>query len=214
MDRPEQPTPAPEASEAPSAPDHLTVAGQRVALGPLRRELLPLCQRWFGDFAVGATYFTGSLVPETREGAEERYERYTRAPGAARAVGFTVYERATGRPIGTASLQNVDHFNRTAELGLVIGETACWGRGYGTETARLLLEYGFVGLGLHSVRLTVFSYNTRAIRAYTRAGFREVGRWREAKRLAGRAFDIVCMDCLATEFPREGGVLGRFLPQD
>lgn len=67
------------------------------------------------------------------------------------------------------------------------------------------------GLGLHNLMLTVFSHNPRGIRAFTRAGFREIGRRREAKRVAGRAYDVVYMDCLATEFT--GSVLRGLLPE-
>lgn len=47
--------------------------------------------------------------------------------------------------------------------------------------------------------LTVFARNERGIRAYRRAGFREIGRRREARRFAGEADDVVLMDCLATD---------------
>jgi RimJ/RimL family protein N-acetyltransferase len=190
----------------------LTIAGDKVALSRLRRDLLPLYERWYGDFEVGVTFFKGELVPENEEGAVERYERAVTLPGAARVVAFTVYEQATLRPIGTASLYEIDHYNRTAQYGVLLGEKECWGRGYGTEATALTLDYGFTLLGLHSIMLTVFSYNERAIRAYTRAGFRVVGRWREAKRLGDRAYDIVCMDCLATEF--QGSRLRRLLPDE
>jgi hypothetical protein len=74
------------------------------------------------------------------------------------------------------------------------------GRGYGTETTRLVLGYGFAGLNLHSIRLSVYGHNPRALRAYERAGFRVIGRWRESYRLGGEALDTIFMDCLATEF--------------
>jgi diamine N-acetyltransferase len=74
-----------------------------------------------------------------------------------------------------------------------------------------MLDYGFAALGLHNILLHVYSYNERGIRAYTRAGFREIGRRREALRLAGQAHDIVYMDCLATEF--QSPVLRRLLEQ-
>jgi RimJ/RimL family protein N-acetyltransferase len=186
----------------------LSLVGQRVALGPLRRDLVPLYDRWLNDLEVAAPYFNGSLIPGTREAAEERYRQETSSPAI---TPFTVYARQGPRPIGIANLHDVDHFNRSAMLGLMIGDKASWGRGYGTEATRLLLEYGFVGLGLHTVLLSVFSYNRRAIRAYARAGFREVGRWRQAKRLGGRAYDKVFMDCLASEF--QGGALRSLLPE-
>jgi RimJ/RimL family protein N-acetyltransferase len=185
----------------------INISGEKVALGPVSRSLVPLYNRWLNDFAVGVPYFFGEVVPEHHEATESRYEQWLKDE---RTVIFTVYEGATLRPIGVADLHRINHINRTAEYGILIGERDCWGRGYGTETTALLLEYGFAALDLHSILLTVFSYNERGIRAYTRAGFKEVGRWREAKRLAGRVYDIVYMDCLATEF--QGGALRPLFP--
>jgi RimJ/RimL family protein N-acetyltransferase len=93
----------------------------------------------------------------------------------------------------------VDHYNRTATFGILIGEKDCWGKGYGTEATRLVLDYAFTGLGLHNVMLNVFANNERAIRAYRRAGFREIGRRRQAHRTGGDLEDVVFMDCLATD---------------
>ena len=74
-----------------------------------------------------------------------------------------------------------------------------------------MLDYSFTALGLHNIMLTVYSFNERGIRAYTRAGYREVGRRREAFRLGGRTFDVIYMDCLATEF--QSPVLHTLLPE-
>jgi RimJ/RimL family protein N-acetyltransferase len=102
--------------------------------------------------------------------------------------------------IGAAGLRNIAQQHRTAEYAIMIGEKSCWGKGYGTETTILMLDYAFTVLGLHNVLLNTFSYNERAIRAYTRAGFRVMGRQREAARLGDQIYDIIFMDCLATEF--------------
>ena len=115
-------------------------------------------------------------------------------------TGFVLYERATLRPIGTAGLIAINAAHRTAELGIGIGEQDCWGKGYGTEATRLVLDYAFTMLGLHNVMLRAFSYNERAIRVYQRAGFQEIGRRREAQRVGSRAFDVIMMDCLASDF--------------
>jgi hypothetical protein len=53
----------------------------------------------------------------------------------------------------------VDHRNRSATFGILIGEPECRGKGYGTETTRLMLDYAFTALGLHNVMLTVFEFN-------------------------------------------------------
>lgn len=195
------------APDAASPALSLNLEGDKVALGPLRRDLLPVYARWANDFAVQAT--VGLLRPTTEEGVAAWYERAS--AGGQQAL-FTVYERATRRPIGLAGLEHIEHFLCTAELTIRLGERDCWGRGYGTEATRLALDYGFTGLGLHNIWLGVFAFNARALRVYERAGFRVVGRRREAYRLGGRAYDIVYMDCLATEF--QSPVMHRLLPCD
>ena len=112
------------------------------------------------------------------------------------------------RPIGFTEWRHIHGANRTADYGIVIGEKDCWGKGYGTETTRLMLEYAFTVFNLHSVLLTTNAFNERAMRTYLRAGFREVGRWRESHRFGDRLYDEVVMDCLASEFT---GQTGRIL---
>jgi diamine N-acetyltransferase len=175
-----------------------------VGLGPIRRDLIPLYMKWINDFEVTR----GLLInpPMTLEQEEAWYERASKAEGH---VLFGVFELPSMRPIGNVGLHDIDHFNRTAEFGIVIGEKDCWNKGYGTEATTLMLDYGFTALGLHNIILQVYGYNEYAHRAYLRAGFREMGRRREAKRMAGRAYDIIYMDCLAADF--KSPVLGRIL---
>ena len=56
----------------------------------------------------------------------------------------------------------------TAEFFIEIGDKESWGKGYGTEVTRLVLEYGFTCLGLHNIFLWVFATHERGIRAYQR----------------------------------------------
>jgi RimJ/RimL family protein N-acetyltransferase len=183
----------------------LNIAGEKVALGPLCRDLLPLYLKWDNDFAVLAPRGM-PLRPKTWEAEETWYEGAGKREGE---VMFTVYERATLRPLGVTMLLEISPVDRTATFGCFIGEKECWGRGCGTEATRLTLDYGFTGLGLHNIMLTVYSFNERAIRAYTRAGFRIIGRRRESGRLLGQVYDDVYMDCLATEF--QSPILQRLL---
>lgn len=181
---------------ASSQPVILNLTGEKVALGPLRQDLLATYQRWINDFAVTRTLAI-PMRPLTFEAEQEWFERISRSE---RDVVFTVYERETLRPVGSAALHAIDQAHGTAEFGLMIGEKECWGRGYGTEATVLTLDYGFQALGLHNIMLRVYTSNERGLRAYRRAGFREMGRRRDAVRVANRRYDAVYMDCLASEF--------------
>jgi diamine N-acetyltransferase len=196
----------------PSAPSVtepiINMFGSTVALGPRRRDLIPLYLKWMNDFEVMHTYGT-RFRTRTLEATEAGYESASK--GGPDYVDFTIYELSTMRAIGNTALEEIDHFDRTGKFVLFIGEKDCWGKGYGTETTRLMLDYGFTGLGLHNIMLTVFSFNERGIRAYTSAGFHTIGRRREAHRIGGQAHDVIYMDCLAREF--QSPVFHRILPK-
>ena len=176
----------------------LNMVGEKVALGPTQKSMIPSFARWLNDFSV--TLMSGhTLRPLSRESVEAQYEHNIKEESSC-IVEFAIYERASMRLIGITQLYNIDKTMRTAEYRILIGEKDCWGKGYGTETTAILLDYAFTVLGLHNVLLTTYGYNERAVRAYTRAGFRVMGRWREAGRLGDQVYDIIFMDCLATEF--------------
>ena len=90
--------------------------------------------------------------------------------------------------------------DRTCEFGILIGEPGARGKGYGTEATRLMLDYAFTALGLRSAFLRTDAFNLAGQRAYAKAGFKECGRRRERRWLAGRWWDEMLMDCLASEF--------------
>ena len=186
----------------------LNIEGNLVALGPLRRELLPLYQRWINDLSTTRTL---DLPPHpmTMEKEQDWYEQQSRAEDN---VPFTIYERETLRPIGNTGLDGVDHRNWTATFGILIGEPECRGKGYGTETTRLMLDYAFTALGLHNVILTVFEYNVVGIRTYEKAGFKVIGRRRECRMMGGKLWDDIYMDCLSSEF--ESPTLHRIYAPD
>ena len=129
----------------------INITGDKVALGPLRRDLLPLYQRWINDFSTLRTLG----LPPTVMTLEQETAWYDAQVTSERSASFTIYERATGRPIGNTGLHEIDYRNRKATFGIMIGEADCRGKGYGTEATRLLLDYAFKALGLHNVMLTV-----------------------------------------------------------
>jgi len=173
----------------------ITIEGNLIALGPLRRELIPTYHRWHNDVATLRTYVLP--LPATLEQQEAMYAELTAASDM---VFFTIYERSTWRAVGMTYLTDIDYRHRRAEFGILIGEAFDRGKGYGTETATLMLDFAFTALGLHNIMLTVYAFNLAGRRAYEKAGFREVGRRRQSHRMGDHYCDEIIMDSLATEF--------------
>jgi RimJ/RimL family protein N-acetyltransferase len=70
-------------------------------------------------------------------------------------------------------LVRVDQHPGTAEFGLTIGERH--NQGLGSDATKFVLDWAFTVMRLHNFLLVTFSWNLPAIRAYSRAGFREIG---------------------------------------
>jgi RimJ/RimL family protein N-acetyltransferase len=185
----------------------ISIRGERVGLGPFTRDLLETDLRWINDFETQRN-LTHMPRPRTIASQIAYHESIEKSD---RDVVFTIYELDTLQPIGTTGLHSIEYRNRSAEFGIMIGERSVRGKGYGTETTRLMLDYAFTALGLHNVMLRVLEFNTAGIRAYQKAGFREIGRRTKCQFAAGQYWDLVYMECLASEF--ESPVLAQiFLP--
>jgi len=113
---------------------------------------------------------------------------------------FSIRTLAEDKLIGEIGLDVVNWSGRDAFVGLGIGETDYWSKGYGTDVMNVLLRYAFTEINLKRVTLTVFEYNPRAIRSYEKAGFRHEGRLRRLLNREGRRWDELFMGILRQEW--------------
>lgn len=174
----------------------ITVEGENVALGPIRRDLIPLYHSWITNLETNR-FLLAKAAAMTLDAEVEWYEGVSKRSDIAM---FTIYQLPDYRPIGNVDLHGIDQANRSAELGIMIGEADARGRGFGTEAVRLVCDIGFNALGLNSVHLVTFGWNIAGQKAYVKAGFREIGRRREARWFDGRYWDDVLYDILRSDF--------------
>jgi RimJ/RimL family protein N-acetyltransferase len=177
-------------------PEVLT--GELVTLRRHAPQNVTAFRRWYADPEIArlARYQQAPMRPD-------EIERFF----AARVVGpdalaMAVHERNTDRLIGTCAFSQLDGDNGSALYHITIGESDAWGRGYGTEATRLMVEHAFGALGLHRIALFVFEFNERAIRAYRRVGFVVEGRSRESVWRDGHWWDELAMSILESDWRR------------
>jgi RimJ/RimL family protein N-acetyltransferase len=181
-----------------SSQPEFIVVGEKVALGPLRRDLVAEYARWMNerDVRLGLDY-RGIATPQTQEKwVDENVE--AGAKGEPKVVEFTIYDRSDSAPVGSVGLLEIDHAHGNAELGIFVGERR--GQGLGTEATRLALDFAFHVLQLRNVLLETFDWNVAGLTAYERAGFRRIGVRRGAVMSRGRPTDVVIMDAVPEDF--------------
>jgi RimJ/RimL family protein N-acetyltransferase len=168
--------------------------GKRIYLSPIDPEDYKLYTEWINDMEVGlGITFSRMLMSEATE--KEALERISK-----NGYNFAVIDNETNLTIGNVGFPAIDQVNRKGTVGIFIGDKKYWNNGYGGEALSLLMDFGFNILNLHSINLVVFGFNKPAIRCYEKIGFKEAGRLREAKIMAGEKYDEIYMDILASEF--------------
>lgn len=82
-------------------------------------------------------------------------------------------------PIGSAGIDPEPSQELRADIGLWIG-LPYHGKGYGTQTIRWLLDYGFIRLGLEKIEASVYTANWASRRIFEKNGFILEGTIRKA----------------------------------
>jgi RimJ/RimL family protein N-acetyltransferase len=174
------------------------IEGERVALGPLRRDLAETYARWMNSLEVRHGLSHLGIFDRTTEEAWLEETINANAKHVPDRADFTIHDRRDGAAVGTCALIDISHRHLRARFGIALGERR--GGGLGTEATRLTLDWAFSVLSLRSVLLEVMPWNAAAIRTYEKAGFKLVGRRRDAILMHGRRWDEVYMDAVADEF--------------
>jgi len=78
-------------------------------------------------------------------------------------------------PIGTITYFNLDYRAGQVEIGLGLGDKTRWGKGYGPEAIRTLVQYLFTLPGMLRIYAETALANRPARRAFVKANFVEVG---------------------------------------
>jgi UDP-4-amino-4,6-dideoxy-N-acetyl-beta-L-altrosamine N-acetyltransferase len=110
---------------------------------------------------------------------------------------FIIYVKKSDKPVGSVYLRDIDTQYEKAEFGIFIGEDEARGKGYGSEAAELVCNYGFQTLKLHKIFLRVFADNTNAIHSYERAGFEKEAYLKDEVKINSKFRDIVLMSRIA-----------------
>ena len=95
-----------------------------------------------------------------------------------------------GQLIGNAGIRTKTPDAWEADIGYEL-DPGYWGRGYATEAARTLLDFGFRELNLHRVWAWCIAENTASAHVLEKIGMRQEGHLRENEWMKGRWWDTL-----------------------
>jgi RimJ/RimL family protein N-acetyltransferase len=107
---------------------------------------------------------------------------------------------AEGGYVGEVVLNELDPDNLSCNLRIALVGRRVFGKGYGTEAIRLVLDHAFATTPLHRISLGVYGFNERAAHVYKKIGFVQEGVLRDTLLWEGRWHDSITMAVLRTEW--------------
>ncbi len=131
--------------------------------------------------------------------SEEDWAKVAAKPSEYSEARFAI-ETKDGQHIGFCGLHRGRPEERTADLGIMIGDRGFHERGYGTDAMMTMVRFGFEQMNLHRISLGVFEFNQRAQAVYHKVGFVDEGSERHGYFQDGRYWDVLRMSILEDEW--------------
>ncbi|WP_179295474.1 GNAT family N-acetyltransferase [Bacillus sp. FJAT-45350] len=104
--------------------------------------------------------------------------------------------------IGSCGFKNWDRLSHHAEIGGNISSNY-WSKGYGSETLKFLLDYGFTKMYLNKIYGYTNAKNKNVLKLLNRHGFQQEGILRDHQLLNGTYDDVFVFSILKREY-KEG----------
>jgi ribosomal-protein-alanine N-acetyltransferase len=118
---------------------------------------------------------------------------------------FAVHDKESGEFIGTTKVNFINEMGiktQTADIGIMIGNKAFWGKGLAKDILYTISEYCFNDLNLRKLTAGAFKQNVAVIKAFTKIGYLEEACIREKILINNEYFDQVLLGCFRNELKK------------
>jgi RimJ/RimL family protein N-acetyltransferase len=173
--------------------------GELVKLRALEMDDLDTILKYFNTLEL--RQYLATAWPMSKNAERKWLERVTMMnPWRDGEMVLAVEDKKTGAFLGTVAFFDISKQHQKAEFGIAIHNPDNLGKGYGTDTTKVMLWVAFHVLGLNTVFLQTLESNKRAQRAYEKAGFKQAGMFRQGAYVLGKFHNFMIMDITKDEF--------------
>lgn len=129
------------------------------------QEIVSQYQPWGPNSPEDSKAFVNEVLAEAKKDPRTRFV-------------FAVVLKDNGKMVGAGEVNVRDIANKAGEISYILNP-AFWGQGIATETAKLLLQYGFSDLSLHRIYAKCDPRNTASRTVLEKIGMLKEGLMRE-----------------------------------
>lgn len=105
--------------------------------------------------------------------------------------------------IGDIALQDIDWKNRSCGLGISITKLEYRCKGYATDAAKAIIDFGFNNIGFERIYSSTLEHNIGSQKVLEKCGFTLEGRERKARYFAGKRYDRLIYGLLKDEYKKD-----------
>jgi len=145
--------------------------------------------RWMNDPAI-TQYLESRFVPHSIESLSSFIKQFQDDRNN---IFLAIVTNNDDEHIGNIKLGPINWIHRSADIGIIIGEKSCWGKGYASEAITLLANFAFNSLNLHKLTAGCYETNQGSLKAFQKAGFQIEGVRKENNFSDGKYVDGVLL---------------------
>jgi RimJ/RimL family protein N-acetyltransferase len=173
---------------------NITITGDRICLRPMAESDLPLKVQWYNDPDIRKT-----LILDEYLDLDKTIQWFRTNKESDSRMDFMI-ETEPAKPVGQISLVNIDNHHKSAEIVLVIGDKAYWGKGIMFEAEKLLIQWAFEKMDIKKIWAQTRPENIASLITMKKIGFKIEGTLRKEKMIDNQRIDVVHLGLLPEEF--------------
>jgi RimJ/RimL family protein N-acetyltransferase len=162
-----------------------------------KSSIAPIYLTWLNDLEVVKPIASPILLKEKNSDfIDESFARFT----AKNCQGFFIKDLSDKKFIGTAKLDKIDFYNKSAEIGIMIGDKTKWGKGIALQVWKLLMDHAFSELKVHRLWGGTNANNEAMKKVFLKTGFKQEGFLRDACVIDGKYVGVYLYSILKNEY--------------
>jgi RimJ/RimL family protein N-acetyltransferase len=176
--------------------------GKLIRLAPIDHECDPEIEsRWSHDLSLQRAISRKPAMPLSVAQVKKRYEAIEKQVEESKNLfHFTIRGKDDTRLLGFVRIEGIEWTHGAGALNLAIGDPSERGKGFGSESLKLILGFAFQELNLHRLSAVVGEDNPGALRFFMKHGFVEEVRRRKALLRDGQTWDSIHLGILRSEW--------------
>ncbi len=184
-------------SEVVRCSDEVRVQGARLYLRPLTlHDVNEKYLGWMNDPEVNQ-YLESRFNKHTVESLTEFVNNMNADPNV---YFFAICLRQNGVHIGNIKLGPINRQHRRADIGIMIGDKQCWGKGFAAESICMLTRFAFEKLDLNKLTAGCYAENSGSARAFEKCGWYREGLRKNHSILKNKPHDSILLGISMSDY--------------